>query len=456
MPTAAELLSRAEKPLEEALRLHPLYRGKVQMMPKCPVRGPEDWSIWYTPGVAAPCKAIVKQPERVYDYTNKGNLIAVVSDGTRVLGLGNIGPEAGLPVMEGKALLFKYLGGIDAVPLCIRVTDEDAIVEVVKALEPSFGGINLEDLAQPKCFRVLERLRAELHIPVWHDDQQGTATVVLAAIINALKVVGKDIRDVKIAMIGVGAANVAVYHLLKKAGIAARKVIACDSKGTLHEGRTDIMRAQGFFREKWRICLETNGDRAVGGIAEALRRADICIAFSQSGPGVIQPPWIRTMARDAIVLACANPVPEIWPWEALEAGARIVATGRSDFPNQVNNSLVFPGIFRGALDVRARSITDEMAMEAARELAACGEARGLRDEQILAPMGDEHITARVAAATAIMAQRQAVSRIAMSEDEAYRRALAAIKSAQAATQALCRDGIIPAPPPREGAAPSVA
>ncbi len=447
MPTPAELLARAQAPMEESLRLHPLYRGKVQLMPKCPIRGPEDWSVWYTPGVSAPCKAIAKQPERVYDYTNKGNAIAVVSDGTRVLGLGDIGPEAGLPVMEGKALLFKYLGGVDAVPLCIRAADADSIVTVVKALEPSFGGINLEDIAQPKCFRVLERLRAELRIPVWHDDQQGTATVVLAALMNALKLVGKDLRNVTIAMIGMGAANVAVYHLLKQAGIAPRKIIACDSKGILHQGRVDIQRVQGFFREKWEICLETNADNRVGGIAEALQRADVCIAFSQSGPGIIEPRWVRSMAREAILFACANPVPEIWPWEAAEAGAQIVATGRSDFPNQVNNSLAFPGIFRGVLDVGARAITDEMARAAAQELAVCAVARGLSAERILVDMADEHVAARVAAATAMMAQRQGLARIALTEDALYQRALAAIKSAQAATQALTRDGVIPAPPP---------
>ncbi|HYM04467.1 MAG TPA: NADP-dependent malic enzyme [Stellaceae bacterium] len=446
MPTPSELLARAQKPTQESLRLHPFYRGKVQLMPKCPICGPEDWSVWYTPGVAAPCKAIVAHPERVYDYTNKGNVIAVVSDGTRVLGLGDIGPEAGLPVMEGKALLFKYLGGVDAVPLCIRTKDEDEIVQVVKALEPSFGGINLEDLAQPKCFRVLDRLRTELRIPVWHDDQQGTATVVLAALLNALKVVGKDIRDVKIALVGMGAANVAVYGLLKKAGITTRNVIACDTKGTLHAGRSDILHMQGMYREKWKVCLDTNADAVIGGIAEAMRGADVCIAFSQSGPGVIEPGWVRTMARNAIVFACANPVPEIWPWEALEAGARIVATGRSDFPNQVNNSLVFPGIFRGVLDVGARSITDEMAMAAARELAACAETLGVRDDFILTPMADERVAARVAAATGMMAQRQGLARVSMTEQEAYQRALATIRSAQAAAQILCREGIIPPPP----------
>jgi malate dehydrogenase (oxaloacetate-decarboxylating) len=371
-------------------------------------------------------------------------VIAVVSDGTRVLGLGDIGPEAGLPVMEGKALLFKYLGGVDAVPLCLRVRDEDALVKVVKSLEPSFGGINLEDIAQPMCFRVLERLRADMRIPVWHDDQQGTATVVLAAVTNALKV--KEIRSVKIAMIGMGAANVATYHLLKKAGITPGNVIACDRKGTLHDGRVDIERDQGLFREKWRVCSETNAGKIVGGIAEALRGADVCIAFSQSGPGVIEPRWIGSMARNAVVFACANPVPEIWPWEALEAGAKIVTTGRSDFPNQVNNCLGFPGIFRGVLDVGAHTITDEMAAAAAYELAACAEALGLREDRIVVPLADEQVAARVAAATAMMAQRQGVARVTMAEDAAYERALVAIRSAQRATRALCHDGIIPASP----------
>jgi malate dehydrogenase (oxaloacetate-decarboxylating) len=447
MLTRDELLMRAQKPMADSLRLHASYRGKVQVMPKCPISGPEDWSVWYTPGVAAPCKAIVEHPDRVYDYTNKSNLIAIVSDGTRVLGLGDIGPEAGLPVMEGKALLFKYLGGVDAVPLCLRVSDEDALVSVAKALEPSFGGINLEDIAQPKCFRVLERLRAEMPIPVWHDDQQGTATVVLAALTNALKVVGKDIRSVKIAMIGMGAANVSTYHLLKKAGITASNVVACDSKGTLHSGRVDILRDQGLLREKWRVCTETNAEKIVGGIAEALRGADVCIAFSQSGPGVIEPRWIGSMARNAVVFACANPVPEIWPWEATEAGAEIVATGRSDFPNQVNNCLAFPGIFRGVLDVGAHTITDEMAMAAAYELAALAEALGLRDDRIVVSLADEQIAARVAAATAMMAQRQGVARVTMTAAAAYEQALMAIRSAQRATRALCHEGIIP-PTPR--------
>ena len=446
MPTPAELLAKAEEPIAQSLRLHPFYRGKVQMMPKCPIRGPADWLIWYTPGVAAPCKEIVRQPEKVYDYTSKGNTIAIVSDGTRVLGLGNIGPEAGLPVMEGKALLFKYLGGVDAIPLCIRTQSEDEIVAVVKALEPAFGGINLEDIAQPKCFRVLDRLRSEMRIPVWHDDQQGTATVVLAGLLNALKIVGKETGKVRIAMIGMGAANVAAYRLLKQAGIATPLMIACDSKGTLHRGRSDIERTQASFEDKWRVCCETNEGQIAGGIAEALGGADVCIAFSQSGPGVIDPRWLKGMARGAVVFACANPVPEVWPWEAREAGVAIFATGRSDFPNQVNNSLVFPGIFRGVLDVRASTISDGMAMAAAQELAACAEEKGLRPDRILTEMADWRIAARVAVATASAAQREGLAGIALDAEEHFRSACDTIAAAQRAAEVLVREGIIPAPP----------
>ena len=243
MPTEQEeLLAKAKKPAKDAMRLHPYYRGKVQIAPKCPVRDPSDWAVWYTPGVAAPCRAIHADPELVYEHTNKANTVAIVSDGSRVLGLGDIGPEAGLPVMEGKALLFKYLGGVDAVPLCLRVTNTDQLIRVVEALEPSFGGINLEDIAQPGCFGLLEALRREMTIPVWHDDQQGTATVILAALINALKIVGKDLGSVRVAMVGVGAANVSVYRLLTVAGVPPGGLIACDSKGTLHRDRHDIQR----------------------------------------------------------------------------------------------------------------------------------------------------------------------------------------------------------------------
>ncbi|RLC98434.1 MAG: malate dehydrogenase, partial [Chloroflexi bacterium] len=345
MLTKEELLAQAKKPAEDAMKLHPFYKGKVQTMAKCAVRDFSDFAIWYTPGVAAPCRDIQAHPEMVWEHTNRGNTIAVVSDGTRVLGLGDIGPEAGLPVMEGKALLFKYLGGVDAMPICLGTKDPDVFIETVKLLEPCVGGINLEDIAQPKCFRILDTLRAEMNIPVWHDDQQGTATVLLAGLINALKIVGKDLSKIKIAMIGFGAANVATYRLLKACGADLGGIVICDSKGTLHPGRHDIEEKQAEFVDKWRACNETNAERIIGGPAEAMRGADMMVAFSKPGPGTVQPEWVAGMAKDAIVFPCANPIPEIWPWEAKEAGARIVGTGRSDFPNQLNNSLGFPGIF---------------------------------------------------------------------------------------------------------------
>jgi malate dehydrogenase (oxaloacetate-decarboxylating) len=421
------------------------------MLPKCPVTSDRDFALWYTPGVAAPCREIQKSPELVYEHTNKANTIAIVSDGSRVLGLGDIGPEAGLPVMEGKALLFKYLGGIDAVPLCVRAKEPDDIIRIVKMIEPSFGAINLEDIAQPQCFRVLDALRAELEIPVWHDDQQGSATVLLAGLLNALEVVGKAIGDVRIAMVGMGAANVAVYRLLKRAGIEPQAVIACDTQGTLHRGRADIEAQQELFVDKWRLCSESNPRRVAGGIPDALRGADVCIAFSQPGPDVIRPEWIRAMAPDAIVFACANPVPEVWPWDAKAAGARIVATGRSDFANQVNNSLGFPGIFRGVLDVRARTITDEMAIAAAGALAQLGREEGLTEERILPGMGDIEVAARVAAATGAKAQAQDVARKRVGPDRLYQDTLAIIRAAREATRLLIEAEIIPPAPDRSGA-----
>ena len=442
MVSRDELLAKATKPAEDALRLHPFYKGKIQIVPKCPVPDLSAFAIWYTPGVAAPCKAIQADADLVYEHTNKGNSIAVVSDGTRVLGLGDIGPEAGLPVMEGKALLFKYLGGIDAVPLCLRTTDPDELVRTVQILEPSFGGINLEDIAQPKCFRVLDTLRATMGIPVWHDDQQGTATVLLAGLLNALQVVGKDLRRVKIAMIGMGAANVATYRILRASGVDPQGIVACDVHGTLHRGRHDVDTEQAAYPDKWRVCCETNPDRITGGNAEALRGADVCIAFSASGPDVIRPEWVRSMATDAIVFACANPVPEIWPWDALEAGARIVATGRSDFPNQINNSLGFPGIFRGTLDVRARTITDSMALAAARELAACAAERGLSDTRIAPRMDEWEVVPRLAVATAMQAQAEGVARLTKTRDEVYAGAVERVTQARAATDALVRAGVI--------------
>jgi malate dehydrogenase (oxaloacetate-decarboxylating) len=446
MTTKEDFLAKAKKPAEAAMRLHPFYRGKVQISLKCPVRDFNDFAIWYTPGVAAPCRAIHENTDLVYSHTNKANTIAIVSDGTRVLGLGDIGPEAGLPVMEGKSLLFKYLGGVDAVPLCLRTKDPDELIRTVRILEPSFGAINLEDISQPKCFAILDQLRAEMKIPVWHDDQQGTATVLLSGLLNALKVVGKRLDNVKIAMIGVGAANVATYRLLKSSGVDPGGIVACDSKGTLHKGRGDIEQQQTEYPDKWRICQETNREGVVGEISEALRGADVCIAFSVPDPELIRPEWIKSMAANSVVFACANPTPEIWPWEAKEAGARIVATGRSDFPNQLNNSLGFPGIFRGALDVRARTITDEMAIAAAHELARAAEAAGLSEERIVPRMDEWEVVPLIAAVTGMKAQEQGVAALTKSKEGLHREASNIIRQARDTTHLLMREGIIPQSP----------
>ena len=446
MPSDEELLAKAKKPAQDAMRLHPFYKGKVQITSKCAIRDFDDFAIWYTPGVAAPCRAIHAQPEQVYEHTNKANCIAVVTDGTRVLGLGDIGPEASLPVMEGKALLFKYLGGVDAVPICIGTKDPEELIRTVKLLQPSFGGINLEDISQPKCFKILDTLRAEMDIPVWHDDQQGTATVLLAGLINALKIVGKEINKIKVAMIGMGAANVATYRLLKASGVDPGGIVACDSKGTLHPGRADIEELQKESADKWRVCNETNAERIVGDIAEAMRGADVMIAFSKPGPGTIKPEWVAEMAEQAIVFPCANPIPEIWPWEAKEAGAKIVGTGRSDFPNQLNNSLGFPGIFRGTLDVRAKTITDEMALAAAQELAKCAEGRGILDEDIAPRMDEWEVFPREAVATAMKAQEQGIARLSKTREQLYREASKTIRQARETTQLLMREGLIAGAP----------
>jgi malate dehydrogenase (oxaloacetate-decarboxylating) len=440
-----------DRPAEDALRLHPQYRGKIQTAPRCPVRSLADFAIWYSPGVAAPCKAIARDPAQVYEHTNKGNTIAVVSDGTRVLGLGDIGPEAGLPVMEGKALLFKYLGGVDAVPLCLDTHDADELVSVVTALQPSFGGINLEDIAQPKCFRVLAALRRSLRIPVWHDDQQGTATVLLAALENALALVGKTLGGVRIALIGAGAAGFASYRLLRAAGADPGAIVVCDRTGVISPARRDLVAQRDVLVEKAELCRDSNRNGIDGGIAEALRGADVCISFASPGPGVIAPAWVRTMARDAIVFACANPVPEIWPWEASEAGARIVATGRSDLPNQVNNSLGFPGIFRGVLDVRAATISDEMAIAAARALAGYARERGLRDDAILPPMDDPEVVVREATAVGLQAIAQGLAAHPMTADELRASATHHVQEARRAMAALVEAGVIAAPqPPGDG------
>jgi malate dehydrogenase (oxaloacetate-decarboxylating) len=440
-PTPEEieaLLAKASQPAQDAVWLHDYYRGKMSTLPKCPVEKMDDFSVWYTPGVAEPCKAIAQHPERVYDLTNKGNLVAVISDGSRVLGLGNIGPEAGLPVMEGKAMLFKYLGGVDAIPVMLENLDADAFIETVLRLQPGFGGINLEDISQPKCFEILDRLRAEARIPIWHDDQQGTATVTLAGLMNALKVVGKDKEDIRIAFIGSGAAGVACSRLIFAWGVDPAKATMVDIRGILGKHRTDFPENS----PQHQLCQITNSEGREGGIEAAMQDADVLISYSQPGPGVILPEWMQGMAPDPILFACANPVPEIWPWEAKAAGAAVVATGRSDFPNQVNNSLSFPAIFRGVLDVRARTITDEMCFAAAEALAgAVGDA--LDRDHILPRMMDMAIYPLQAAAVGLKAQEQGIAGLALSRDELLNRAEFIIGQAQSATDVLMEANSIP-------------
>ncbi len=427
---------------EKAKELHRRYRGKIQVFSKVPVRNLSDLSIWYTPGVAEPCKEIKEDREKVYEYTNKGNTVAVISDATRILGLGDIGPLAGLPVMEGKSLLFKHFGGVDAFPIMIDTKNPDKFIEVVKLIAPSFGGINLEDISSPKCFYILDRLRKELDIPVWHDDQQGTATVVLAAVINALKIVGKKLEDVVVASFGAGAAGFAVIRLLIEAGVDPgniRVVELVNREPTVLHQHMDLAR---LFPYRGCLLRKTNRDNVMGGPEEALKDADILISFTRPGPGVIKKEWIAKMNDDAIVFPLANPVPEIWPDEAKEAGARIVGTGRSDFPNQINNSLGFPGIFRGALDVRATTITDSMAVAAAYELARVGEEEGLHEDKILPTMENWDIFPREAATVAVAALEAGVARRYITWDEEYENAKEIIERSRKSLKLLMENGLI--------------
>ena len=437
-----KLLKKASKWKEIAPDYHAFYRGKVEVMPKCAIRSLQDFNIWYTPGVAEACLQIEKDKEKAYELTSKWNYVAVVSDGTRVLGLGDIGGQAGLPVMEGKALIFKYLGGVDAFPICLSTKDPDEIIQAVKWIEPSFGGINLEDFSKPKCFYILEKLRAEMPIPVWHDDQQGTAAVILAGTINALKFVGKKMSEAKFTIVGTGSANTRTYYVLKAAGVNPKNIILVDSKGTLGTYRDDIKDTY-----KWPIAEETNPDNVEGSIKEAAEGSDIMIAASKPGPGTIKKADVEVMATDSIVFACANPVPEIWPWEAEEAGAKVIATGRSDFPNQVNNSLVFPAIFRGALDVRAKTITDEMCIASATALAKHAEDKGLTKDYIIPAMSEWEIYPLQAMETGLKAIEQGIARKKLSKAEIYERAESIIKRTQNIVKALMQQGFIDAPPP---------
>lgn len=440
----------AEKWAHLAVPWHRHYGGKMETVARCVVRGMDDFSIWYSPGVAAACRAIQDDPALVNELTNRWNTVAVVSDGSRVLGLGDIGPKAGYPVMEGKALLYKYLGGVDSVPIMLNDGDPDQIIKAVLNLQPSFGGINLEDIAQPKCFRILDTLRAEAEIPVWHDDQQGTATVTLAGLLNALNIVGKPIENVRIAFVGTGAANVACARLIFARGANAENAVMVDSRGILTPDRPDLRRNRNEYPEKWKLAETTNARRLTGGIPESLKGADVVISLSKPGPGTILPEWIRGMADKPIVFTAANPVPEIWPWEAQEAGAAVVATGRSDFPNQVNNSLCFPGIFRGTLDVRARTISDEMCFAAAEAIA--GAARSEPDygpEHIVPTMENWTVYADIAGAVGVIAQEQGLAAKTVSREDLRRMAIERIDRSRRITRLMMEHDVIPPPPGSE-------
>jgi malate dehydrogenase (oxaloacetate-decarboxylating) len=400
---------------EEALEFHRLAHGKIAIHSKVPCQTQHDLSLAYTPGVAEPCREIEKNPDDVYQYTSKGNIVAVVTDGTAVLGLGDIGPLAAIPVMEGKAILFKNFAGIDAFPISITSKDPSAIVDTVARIEPVFGGINLEDISAPRCFEVEERLKKILNIPVFHDDQHGTAVVTLAALINALKVVGKDFGDIRVAVSGAGAAGIAVTKFLLSFG--AKDVVLCDSKGAIHPGRTDLNPA------KQEIARITNPRKITGSLADAINGADVFIGLSVAG--IVSQEMVRSMAKDAVVFAMANPVPEIMPNLAKDAGARVVATGRSDFPNQVNNVLGFPGIFRGALDVRASDINE--SMKKAASLAISSLIESVSETCIIPSPFDRRVVPFVAEAVARAAIETGVAKIPTDPKEVGRKAEAMIR-----------------------------
>lgn len=433
-----------------ALKMHRHYQGKMQTLPKAPIYGFNWFNAWYTPGVSRVSTSIRDNNDASYELSNRGNLVAVVSDSTRVLGDGNCTPPGGLGVMEGKAFLMKYLGGIDAVALCIDSRnakgehDAEKIIDFVKMVQPSFGAINLEDISQPNCYRVLDVLREECDIPVWHDDAQGTACVTLAALINALKLVNKKIEEVKIVYLGAGASNTTIARIINHAGADPAKSIMFDSKGALHKGRKDIADDPRFYR-KWEICLVSNPLKTAT-MEEAIKGADVLISLSTPGPDIVKKGWIEQMGPKPIVFVCANPVPEIYPESAKEAGAYIVATGRGDFPNQVNNSVGFPGILKGALLVKARKITDEMAIAAAESIARFSEKRGIHSADIIANMNETNVFPHEAADVAMQAIKDGVARKIMTWQEAYDQAKKDILHTREITKMLQDNSLIEPPP----------
>lgn len=386
---------------EESLRLHEIWKGKIEIVSKAPVQTREELALAYTPGVAQPCLEIEKAPEKSYELTSRHNLCAVITDGSAVLGLGDIGPEAGMPVMEGKCVLFKALGGVDAFPLCIKTQDVDTFVETVYQISGSFGGVNLEDIAAPRCFEIEQKLKQRCDIPIFHDDQHGTAVITLAGLVNGLRVVKKDRAQVNVVISGAGAAAVSIAKLLLAAGFV--HITMCDRKGAIYQGRDGL----NWIKEE--MSLITNLDKRAGSLAEMLVGADVFIGVSS--PGLVSVEMVRSMAKDPIIFACANPTPEIFPDAAREGGARIIATGRSDFPNQINNVLAFPGIFRGAFDVRASDINDEMKLAAAEALAKLIPDEELNEEHIIPEAFDPRVGPAVAKAVAEAAKRSGVARL---------------------------------------------
>ncbi|AFM42852.1 malic enzyme [Desulfosporosinus acidiphilus SJ4] len=385
---------------EKSLKLHEKHSGKIEVISKVNIKTKEDLSLAYTPGVAEPCRKIYENAENVFKYTAKGNLVAVVTDGTAVLGLGDIGPKASLPVMEGKAILFKEFANVDAFPICLDTTNVDEIVNVVRLISPGFGGINLEDIGAPRCFEVEEKLKKILDIPVFHDDQHGTAIVVLAGLINAAKVVGKKLEDLKVVLNGAGAAGTAISKLLLSSGV--KNLIACDRVGILYRGMEKIDDAKTALAEI------SNPENLKGSLSDAFRGADVFIGVS--APGIVTPEMVASMNKDSILFALANPTPEIMPEEAKAAGARVIGTGRSDYPNQVNNVLAFPGIFRGALDVRATEINEEMKLAAAYAIASYIKEEDLNETNVIPSVLDKGIAVKVAAAIAKAARQSGVAR----------------------------------------------
>jgi malate dehydrogenase (oxaloacetate-decarboxylating) len=433
-----------------SLEAHRFYGGKMQTVPKAGVYGFNWFNTWYTPGVSKISTTIREDKDASFALSNRGNLVAVVSDSTRVLGDGDCTPPGGLGVMEGKAMLMKYLGGVDAVALCVDSrgpdgkNDPNKIIEFVKMAQHSFGAVNLEDISQPNCFKVLDDLREACDIPVWHDDAQGTACITLAGLLNALKLAGKKLSEAKIVLLGAGASNTTIARLILADGGDPARMTVFDSKGSLHLGREDIKGDKRNYR-KWEICEKTNPCRSPS-MDEAMKGADVLIALSTPGPDTVKRPWIRSMAPKPIVFCCANPVPEIWPYAAKEEGAFIVATGRGDFPNQVNNSVCFPGILKGALLVRAKKITDGMAIRCAHSIADFSEKRGISPDNIVATMEETEVFAVEAADTARQAVKEGAARINLSWDEVYQRAKADIEAARSLTADLVKLGHIKEPP----------